>query len=129
MLTEKVCASRSQPLVNAAGKKYTTTGPSASALSSENGNGSPARLAVAENSGAVAPTSSAATAGPVSNTASAPSAAAKRERRFMASSSNRSPLYGHWRYDLRSEEHTSELQSRFDLVCRLLLEKKKTKEQ
>src|SRR5699024_12585175 len=28
---------------------------------------------------------------------------------------------------LRSEEHTSELQSRFDLVCRLLLEKKKYK--
>src|SRR5207249_7674331 len=27
----------------------------------------------------------------------------------------------------RSEEHTSELQSRFDLVCRLLLEKKKQK--
>src|SRR2546428_7112774 len=27
--------------------------------------------------------------------------------------------------DLRSEEHTSELQSRSDLVCRLLLEKKK----
>src|SRR5699024_11916626 len=27
--------------------------------------------------------------------------------------------------DIRSEEHTSELQSRFDLVCRLLLEKKK----
>src|SRR5699024_12850338 len=26
---------------------------------------------------------------------------------------------------LRSEEHTSELQSRFDLVCRLLLDKKK----
>src|SRR5699024_12187667 len=26
--------------------------------------------------------------------------------------------------DVRSEEHTSELQSRFDLVCRLLLEKK-----
>src|SRR5699024_11469075 len=25
---------------------------------------------------------------------------------------------------MRSEEHTSELQSRFDLVCRLLLEKK-----
>src|SRR5699024_12542960 len=31
------------------------------------------------------------------------------------------PLY----CDKRSEEHTSELQSRFDLVCRLLLEKKK----
>src|SRR5699024_12043350 len=27
----------------------------------------------------------------------------------------------------RSEEHTSELQSRFDIVCRLLLEKKKDK--
>src|SRR5207249_11664913 len=27
--------------------------------------------------------------------------------------------------EFRSEEHTSELQSRFDLVCRLLLEKKK----
>src|SRR2546422_7789486 len=29
--------------------------------------------------------------------------------------------------DDRSEEHTSELQSRLHLVCRLLLEKKKTK--
>src|SRR2546421_2857628 len=29
----------------------------------------------------------------------------------------------------RSEEHTSELQSRSDLVCRLLLEKKKNKTQ
>src|SRR5699024_11660794 len=28
---------------------------------------------------------------------------------------------------IRSEEHTSELQSRFDLVCRLLLEKKNNK--
>src|SRR5699024_12253297 len=34
--------------------------------------------------------------------------------------------YTHRRQKLfRSEEHTSELQSRFDLVCRLLLEKKK----
>src|SRR2546422_4051782 len=31
------------------------------------------------------------------------------------------------RLDLRSEEHTSELQSRLHLVCRLLLEKKKKK--
>src|SRR5207249_12155330 len=31
------------------------------------------------------------------------------------------------RSNSRSEEHTSELQSRFDLVCRLLLEKKKKK--
>src|SRR2546421_1083812 len=30
------------------------------------------------------------------------------------------------RLTTRSEEHTSELQSRSDLVCRLLLEKKKT---
>src|SRR2546427_5748260 len=30
--------------------------------------------------------------------------------------------------DLRSEEHTSELQSQSNLVCRLLLEKKKNKE-
>src|SRR5690606_41498714 len=29
------------------------------------------------------------------------------------------------RFDARSEEHTSELQSRENLVCRLLLEKKK----
>src|SRR5207249_10711635 len=32
---------------------------------------------------------------------------------------------GGWNGVVRSEEHTSELQSRFDLVCRLLLEKKK----
>src|SRR2546428_4234772 len=31
------------------------------------------------------------------------------------------------RRNVRSEEHTSELQSRSDLVCRLLLEKKKKK--
>src|SRR3989449_8449556 len=31
------------------------------------------------------------------------------------------------RIDFRSEEHTSELQSRLHLVCRLLLEKKKKK--
>src|SRR5699024_11328968 len=33
---------------------------------------------------------------------------------------------GHPDAGIRSEEHTSELQSRFDLVCRLLLEKKKS---
>src|SRR5215469_18187968 len=33
------------------------------------------------------------------------------------------------RGQIRSEEHTSELQSRRDLVCRLLLEKKKNKGQ
>src|SRR5437660_5175814 len=34
----------------------------------------------------------------------------------------------HWRPSARSEEHTSELQSRGHLVCRLLLEKKKQQE-
>src|SRR5256885_9943725 len=42
-------------------------------------------------------------------------------RRWTSSTSNR-PLS--WN---RSEEHTSELQSPCNLVCRLLLEKKKTK--
>src|SRR5699024_11717313 len=38
---------------------------------------------------------------------------------------NNRARYGHSSATaLRSEEHTSELQSRFDLVCRLLLEKK-----
>src|SRR5438034_8195110 len=41
------------------------------------------------------------------------------------------PLYGSERLasadSARSEEHTSELQSHSDLVCRLLLEKKKKK--
>src|SRR5436190_8860343 len=34
-------------------------------------------------------------------------------------------LLGAWLWAIRSEEHTSELQSHSDLVCRLLLEKKK----
>src|SRR3712207_7827478 len=37
----------------------------------------------------------------------------------------RAPQAGHDRILMRSEEHTSELQSRQYLVCRLLLEKKK----
>src|SRR5438105_6031310 len=48
-----------------------------------------------------------------------------RELRFDGSESLiRSTPIGKRR--VRSEEHTSELQSRVDLVCRLLLEKKKT---
>src|SRR2546421_896884 len=46
------------------------------------------------------------------------------------------PALTHWSHPsffayfaTRSEEHTSELQSRSDLVCRLLLEKKKNKTQ
>src|SRR5438034_7713062 len=36
-------------------------------------------------------------------------------------------VFTHWPVDTRSEEHTSELQSHSDLVCRLLLEKKNKK--
>src|SRR5699024_11276205 len=43
-----------------------------------------------------------------------------RERNRFLGPVGQEPVLG----DLRSEEHTSELQSRFDLVCRLLLEKK-----
>src|SRR2546426_6307818 len=39
------------------------------------------------------------------------------------------PLVGVRRADVRSEEHTSELQSPCNLVCRLLLEKKKKNEE
>src|SRR3990167_10724692 len=55
-------------------------------------------------------------------------------RRLGNASSNKSPSYKVWLYQLdfvgedkclyaRSEEHTSELQSQSNLVCRLLLEK------
>src|SRR2546422_8617966 len=42
-----------------------------------------------------------------------------------ATSSRGSPITFEVAHALRSEEHTSELQSRLHLVCRLLLEKKK----
>src|SRR6266704_434775 len=46
-------------------------------------------------------------------------------RRVGKVSSSTFAWYRSLRRAMRSEEHTSELQSRFDLVCRLLLEKKK----
>src|SRR2546422_8222127 len=54
----------------------------------------------------------------------------------VAQEASLSRLYAgiHYRFDMeagqheRSEEHTSELQSRLHLVCRLLLEKKKNKD-
>src|SRR5438094_3135208 len=59
------------------------------------------------------------------------SGSAARATRCRASSSRRSsrarPSAAASRDDLRSEEHTSELQSPYDLVCRLLLEKKNSK--
>src|SRR5690349_25113539 len=47
-----------------------------------------------------------------------------RRKRFSSSSMICWARLSRW---MRSEEHTSELQSRRDLVCRLLLEKKKKK--
>src|SRR2546428_7530435 len=44
----------------------------------------------------------------------------------IKTSSGSSPVELLGRFLLRSEEHTSELQSRSDLVCRLLLETKNT---
>src|SRR2546421_9218367 len=48
---------------------------------------------------------------------------------FWCSESDRANLLRNSPARFRSEEHTSELQSRSDLVCRLLLEKKKKKKQ
>src|SRR5690625_5864119 len=50
--------------------------------------------------------------------------------RFLTSSSTGDSSGGAWRSSRspRSEEHTSELQSRGHLVCRLLLEKKRKKQ-
>src|SRR5690349_22916594 len=50
-----------------------------------------------------------------------------RARREFCSARRRDtwPHWPEWGRQNRSEEHTSELQSRRDLVCRLLLEKKK----
>src|SRR6266704_3486366 len=46
----------------------------------------------------------------------------------LVTADSSSPFHHQQRHEgCRSEEHTSELQSRFDLVCRLLLEKKKNK--
>src|SRR5699024_12767702 len=51
-------------------------------------------------------------------------ASSSNSPRGWAPCSAKSPKW-HQLPQRRSEEHTSELQSRFDLVCRLLLEKKK----
>src|SRR5437667_5304403 len=62
-----------------------------------------------------------------------PFSSTRKKKRTPAAreSASRSPVSPRksWRggQGVRSEEHTSELQSHHDLVCRLLLEKKKTK--
>src|SRR5437867_9903695 len=52
------------------------------------------------------------------------STAARSEWRSHRAGAAPSP-FGSRSFKIRSEEHTSELQSPYDLVCRLLLEKKK----
>src|SRR5256885_8358983 len=56
--------------------------------------------------------------------AGAPRLGGARVRALRSGTAGRSPVRGTTRL-LRSEEHTSELQSPCNLVCRLLLEKKK----
>src|SRR5260221_959227 len=48
-------------------------------------------------------------------------------RELRSTTANESPVFriSTWSTSIRSEEHTSELQSHSDIVCRLLLEKKK----
>src|SRR5437588_10446819 len=55
---------------------------------------------------------------------SMPTSSGTSQPRSMARFASRTPA-GEERQISRSEEHTSELQSHSDLVCRLLLEKKK----
>src|SRR5206468_12404334 len=59
-----------------------------------------------------------------SGLAGGPALARRRHRRVERGGD---PIRGGHSVGGRSEEHTSELQSRSDLVCRLLLEKKKTR--
>src|SRR5690349_22107834 len=67
---------------------------------------------------------------PISRGGRQGTAAARRARRAASARAVRTepadalPSGQHRLLDGRSEEHTSELQSRRDLVCRLLLEKK-----
>src|SRR5204863_3099943 len=63
------------------------------------------------------------------NSASRPEDSAVMERKRLVKTEGRRLSHDLIRHgiDQRSEEHTSELQSRRDLVCRLLLEKKKKK--
>src|SRR5256885_12103038 len=54
--------------------------------------------------------------------------ATEQRQRSLARVSLRLPVLGRSPIEKRSEEHTSELQSPCNLVCRLLLEKKQDKE-
>src|SRR5690349_24262410 len=62
---------------------------------------------------------------PISARTAGSSSARSRACGSVMRSSREPATSSSYRADPRSEEHTSELQSRRDLVCRLLLEKKK----
>src|SRR5690349_23660145 len=64
---------------------------------------------------------------PISRTLRAQHRHQRAKSRCCGSKTNRLDPAGCARIVQRSEEHTSELQSRRDLVCRLLLEKKNNK--
>src|SRR5256886_10010944 len=53
----------------------------------------------------------------------------RRYREAAPTAATRALASGDYVVHLRSEEHTSELQSQSNLVCRLLLEKKKKRDQ
>src|SRR2546421_7691860 len=73
--------------------------------------------------------------GTLANSDTAANSGSKSRNRLPMRQSVISPCRSGWclrktrKLKARSEEHTSELQSRSDLVCRLLLEKKKRKNQ
>src|SRR5207249_8942275 len=75
--------------------------------------------ALVVQTGIIPPTTNQFTPDPACDLDSAPNKAVKRDVDVALSNS-----FGFGGHNVRSEEHTSELQSRFDLVCRLLLEKK-----
>src|SRR2546429_4301946 len=56
-----------------------------------------------------------------------PLVAVRSEKSLLAAAPKRAERWKKILLEARSEEHTSELQSRLHLVCRLLLEKKKKK--
>src|SRR5699024_11436384 len=63
-------------------------------------------------------------AGSITNTNLIPTEGVTVEHYWRLLSGERANFLRWYLNTIRSEEHTSELQSRFDLVCRLLLEKK-----
>src|SRR5690606_41556513 len=69
---------------------------------------------------------------PSAGTSAAPTRVNTSQNPVAAGASNGTPIAGARAalssMPIRSEEHTSELQSRENLVCRLLLEKKKNKQ-